>query len=212
MKRIELDDELYHFIASQTQHIGESASDILRRLLGVDQKVRAVHSSSVSGATPVLAHESTTTDSAAFIPANCAPKPATQPKAKPTSKQAVVVAPVGHPVEASKVVQALLQDPSFTDEPKSIVRFLSLLSALYHADPAAFAAACEIKGKKRAYFAQTAEALQAAGTTTRPRSIPETPFWVITNTNTGRKRIILAQLMAAMGISEDAIDMICQAI
>jgi len=33
MKTIEIDDDLYQFIASQTQQIGESASDILRRLL-----------------------------------------------------------------------------------------------------------------------------------------------------------------------------------
>ena len=33
MKNIEIDDELYHYIASRTQSIGESASDILRRLL-----------------------------------------------------------------------------------------------------------------------------------------------------------------------------------
>ncbi|SQA96754.1 Negative modulator of initiation of replication [Cedecea neteri] len=33
MKTIEVDDELYRYIASQTKHIGESASDILRRML-----------------------------------------------------------------------------------------------------------------------------------------------------------------------------------
>ncbi len=33
MKTIEVDDELYRYIASQTRHIGESASDILRRML-----------------------------------------------------------------------------------------------------------------------------------------------------------------------------------
>ena len=33
MKNIEVDDELYQYIASRTQSIGESASDILRRLL-----------------------------------------------------------------------------------------------------------------------------------------------------------------------------------
>ena len=37
MKTIEIDDELYHYIASQTQQIGESASDILRRLLMTEQ-------------------------------------------------------------------------------------------------------------------------------------------------------------------------------
>ena len=33
MKIIEVDEELYQYIAAQTQSIGESASDILRRLL-----------------------------------------------------------------------------------------------------------------------------------------------------------------------------------
>ncbi len=33
MKTIEVDDELYRYIASHTLHIGESASDILRRML-----------------------------------------------------------------------------------------------------------------------------------------------------------------------------------
>lgn len=36
-KRIDIDDDVYTYIAAQTQHIGESASDILRRLLGVTQ-------------------------------------------------------------------------------------------------------------------------------------------------------------------------------
>ena len=33
MKNIEIEDDLYAYIASQTQHIGETASDILRRLV-----------------------------------------------------------------------------------------------------------------------------------------------------------------------------------
>ncbi len=36
MKYIEIDEELYLHIASKTERIGESASDILRRLLGLD--------------------------------------------------------------------------------------------------------------------------------------------------------------------------------
>ena len=35
MKIIEVDEELYQYIASQTRSIGESASDILRRLLSL---------------------------------------------------------------------------------------------------------------------------------------------------------------------------------
>ncbi len=36
MKQIEIDTELYRHIASHTKYIGESASDILRRLLGLN--------------------------------------------------------------------------------------------------------------------------------------------------------------------------------
>lgn len=37
MKTIEIDEELYQFIAGQTKHIGEDASSILRRLLNFNQ-------------------------------------------------------------------------------------------------------------------------------------------------------------------------------
>lgn len=36
MKTIEIDEELYQFIAGQTKHIGEDASSILRRLLNIN--------------------------------------------------------------------------------------------------------------------------------------------------------------------------------
>ena len=45
MKKIEIDEELYAYIASHTQHIGESASTILRRLLGLSPV--AVHTGSL---------------------------------------------------------------------------------------------------------------------------------------------------------------------
>ena len=41
MKNIEIEDDLYAFIASQTQHIGETASDILRRIV-MPENVRPV--------------------------------------------------------------------------------------------------------------------------------------------------------------------------
>lgn len=41
MKKIDIDDELYTYIAAHTQHIGESASSILRRLLGFSPESEA---------------------------------------------------------------------------------------------------------------------------------------------------------------------------
>lgn len=65
MKIIEVDEELYQYIASQTQSIGESASDILRRLLNFSNK--AVEKTEV----PPVAVKTTE-------PAPTAPQPAVQ--------------------------------------------------------------------------------------------------------------------------------------
>ena len=52
MKTIEVDDELYSYIASHTKHIGESASDILRRMLkfsAASQPAAPVNGASIGG-------------------------------------------------------------------------------------------------------------------------------------------------------------------
>lgn len=48
-KQIEIDDDLYRYIASHTQHIGESASAILRRLLGLHQATSSAPAASLPG-------------------------------------------------------------------------------------------------------------------------------------------------------------------
>ena len=169
MKTIELDDDLYFYIASQTRHIGESASDILRRLL--EQPVRQN--------LPVAAE----------------------------------VTAVPSPTVADAMgLQALLDSGELQQEEKSINRFMQVLSTLYRDDPAGFTQATEIKGRKRVYFSRDPEALRASGSTTKPKPVPETPFWVITNTNTSRKQNMVAQLMSSMGYGDEVIAQVCGAI
>ncbi|MFM5761416.1 replication initiation negative regulator SeqA [Aeromonas veronii] len=169
MKTIELDDDLYFYIASQTRHIGESASDILRRLLEQPAHQR------VPVAEPVTV---------------------AQPSA----------------VATQQGLQALLDSGELQREEKSINRFMQVLSTLYRDDPVGFTQATEIKGRKRVYFSQDPEALRASGSTTKPKPVPETPFWVITNTNTSRKQNMVAQLMVSMGYGEEVIAQVCGAI
>ncbi|MBM0491797.1 replication initiation negative regulator SeqA [Aeromonas jandaei] len=171
MKTIELDDDLYFYIASQTRHIGESASDILRRLL--EQPAQGAASAAVA-----------------------VPAPAAPPRA--------VAAPQG--------LQALLDSGELQQEEKSINRFMQVLSTLYRDDPVGFTQATEIKGRKRVYFSRDPEALRASGSTTKPKPVPETPFWVITNTNTSRKQNMVAQLMSSMGYGDEVIAQVCGAI
>lgn len=169
MKTIELDDDLYFYIASQTRHIGESASDILRRLLEQPVQVTA---------------------------------PVTEP----------VTAPQPVTARSNQGVQALLDSGELQKEEKSINRFMQVLSTLYRDDPAGFTQATEIKGRKRVYFSRDPDALRASGSTTKPKPVPQTPFWVITNTNTSRKQNMVAQLMSSMGYDDEVIAQVCGAI
>ncbi|WP_086982754.1 replication initiation negative regulator SeqA [Vibrio aphrogenes] len=178
MKTIEVDEELYRYIASQTQHIGESASDILRRLLIGGQQGSQ---EAIQVAQPVVIETPT--------------QPAKQEKP-----------------DGVKVMRSLLISDEFAEKDKAIDRFMMILSSLYHVNAANFAEAAKVKGRTRVYFADNEETLLASGKTTKPRSIPNTPFWVITNNNTNRKRQMVQQLMTQMGFQADLIDKVCNAI
>ncbi|KLV09183.1 replication initiation regulator SeqA [Photobacterium aquae] len=179
MKTIEVDEELYRYIASQTQHIGESASDILRRLLMMPDQ------SSVSLPNDVV------------MPV--------MPKGIVVSKDA------GNLVQTDRVkeMRSLLISDEFAAQEKAIGRFMLVLSSLYRIDPQGFADAAAIKGRTRVYFADSEETLLASGKTTKPKAIPQTPFWVITNTNTDRKRQMVEQLMSKMSFGMDIIEKVC---
>ncbi len=183
MKTIEVDEELYRFIASQTQHIGESASDILRRLLKVEQER--------------LAQESAPTVTA-----------------EPVKTGIVVGREAGSDVKLDRVktVRELLISDEFASLNKVIDKFMLLLKTLYSVDADAFAEATAVKGRKRVYFADNKELLLASGNTTKPRAIDGSPFWVITNTNTNRKRQMVEQLMERMTFPPELIEKVSNAI
>ncbi|EOD79058.1 SeqA protein, negative modulator of initiation of replication [Grimontia indica] len=172
MKTIEVDEELYRYIASQTQHIGESASDILRRLLMAPQVEQ---------------------------------QPVATLTATPEKKGIVVSKDAGKSdtVDRVKEMRSLLISDEFAAQEKAIGRFMLVLSTLYRIDNQAFAEATALKGRTRVYFADNEQTLLESGKTTKPKHIPETPFWVITNTNTGRKRQMVEQLMTKMNFSND---------
>jgi negative modulator of initiation of replication len=155
MKTIEVDEELYRYIASHTQHIGESASDILRRML----KFTAGQSAPVK-TTPVVA---------------------------------------GSPAVAENAEQN-----------KAVSRFMLILSTLYRLDPKAFAdATASLQGRTRVYFAGDQQTLLQHGTHTKPKHVPGTPYWVITNTNTGRKGSMIEHIMQSMQFPQELTDKVC---
>ncbi len=177
MKTIEVDEELYRYIASHTQHIGESASDILRRMLKftVGQPMRALPAASAS--------------------------PSVEPEK---------AAPVQRPRDRVRAVRELLLSDEYAEQNKAVNRFMLVLSTLYTLDAAGFAAATEaLTGRTRTYFAGDQQTLLANGTHTKPKHVPGTPYWVITNTNTGRKRSMIEHIMQAMQFPAELIEKVC---
>lgn len=158
MKKIEIDDELYQYIAGQTQHIGESASSILRRLLDIN----------------VVEHKSLSRDDNNF----------------------------------STLVK-LVSSSTFLEEKKLVNRFLLILSSLYLCDKRLFSkAALSLHGSKRRYLSQNEEQLLQSGNNTKPRPIPNSPYFVVTNSNTDRKIFIIEALMNNMAVPEQILNLV----
>ncbi|MGL4725112.1 MAG: replication initiation negative regulator SeqA [Scandinavium sp.] len=180
MKTIEVDDELYAFIASHTRHIGESASDILRRMLKF---------------------------SAASQPA------ATVVKDTPLQPAAPVVAAVkkvSSPKDNVRAVRELLLSDEYAEQKKAVNRFMLVLTTLYSLDSKAFVDATEsLHGRTRVYFAADEATLLKNGTHTKPKQVPQTPYWVITNTNTGRKCSMVEHIMQSMQFPAELIEKVC---
>ncbi|KOC89447.1 replication initiation negative regulator SeqA [Winslowiella iniecta] len=177
MKTIEVDEELYRYIASHTQHIGESASDILRRMLK-------------------------------FTAGQSAPA-AVAPQTLPV-KEAAVVKTESRPQDRVRAVRELLLSDEYAEQKRAVNRFMLILSTLYSLDPKAFAEATEsLHGRTRVYFAGNQQVLIQNGTHTKPKHVPGTPYWVITNTNTGRKCSMIEHIMLSMQFPVELTEKVC---
>ncbi len=239
MKSIEIDDDLYAFIASQTKHIGESASQILRRLLLPED---GVASNTESSATSALKTEeknaavetspsdNTEVNSVEEKPAASAPEKtvAVVKKGRATVKSPskVVAKKVASPSKAvtssSKTTASVQSEPlelhvrqdildvvtpdalkAFT---KRVDQFLFVLSAAHKLNTDNFTNVENIKGKNRTYFATSKAALLENGSSTNPKAIPESPFWVVTNNNTAKKTNMLEQVLRQLGYQPEVIE------
>lgn len=201
MKIIEVDEELYQFIASNTRSIGESASDILRRLLHFPYPtvVNAEVAKSVQEAAVDLSLEPVSENQTEQQLEVATQIESVAPVLKKQSEESVA-----HSV---KRVRAVLESESFQQETKNVNRFLQILTALYRSNPEGFAQATEtLSGRTRIYFARDEATLLAAGNHTKPKQIPETPYWVITNTNSARKMLMLEGAMLSMQVPQTLIE------
>ncbi|ALO34347.1 N-carbamyl-L-amino acid amidohydrolase [Colwellia sp. MT41] len=190
MKNIEIDEELYQYIATNTQYIGESASAILRRLLKLDlaNDVAAVTVNEISAEIEVkVAIDS----EKPVVHVN------TAVVKEPEAIKRVKVLPDSH-----ETVFNFINKEELAMQRGAVGRFLLILAALYRAHPQQFGVVTEISGRDRLYFANSENKLAESGSSTKPRQIPESPFWVITNSNTTRKKMMLTKASISLGYSD----------
>ncbi len=173
MKTIDIDDDLYAFIAGQTKHIGESASDILRRLLMPET-----------------------------------PPPARRQVESLEKSEAVTVkqSPAPGITEGKSDVLTKISEAELARFTKRVDQFLFILAQLFQIHGAEFDKVEQIRGKNRIYFAKSKEALLENGSSTNPKAIPNSPFWVVTNNNSAKKVAMLKEVLEALHYDTQVID------
>ena len=187
MKQIDIDDELYQYIASNTQSIGESASTILRRLLNL------------SGEKIQTANVELNQNNQTAITTN------TLPSAEQVTEPTKVKAPdaVTPVKQKSANVFNILNKEELAMQKGVVGRFLFILSAFYRTHKTDFSAVLEIKGRDRVYFATSKEDLVNSGSSMNPKNITDSEYWVMTNSNTTRKKMMLHEVALCLGYSAE---------
>ena len=154
-KRIEIDDDIYRYLVSHTENIGESASSILRRLLGLEG----------------------------------------------TATSAEVEPPVAEQAHGRTIFDSMTS-ADLAGQRSAVARFLYILSMLHKCHPQTFAKVLQISGRDRQYFSRSSAELEASGTSTNPKQIPDSEFYVVTNNNTTRKKSMLTQVALELGYDQ----------
>ena len=193
MKNIEIDDELYLYIVSNTQSIGEDASSILRRLLKLDVPEHQE-----------IAVTSLDQNDKQALPVSNEPtiEHFDKTESRTKTKESVID-------NNQETVFNFINKEELAMQRGAVGRFLLILAALYRAHPKQFGIVTTIIPKmsirkiQRLYFAMSEEELTAHGSSTKPKRIPQTPFWVITNSNTTRKKMMLTNAATLLGYNED---------
>lgn len=189
MKNIEIDDDLYLHIVANTQFIGENASSILRRLLKLNETAQQAVLSEESVDNDVL--EEPLSESSANTEAD-------------TSESSKIEAFDN----SSESVFNFINKEELAMQRGAVGRFLLILAALYRAHPNRFRVVTEICGRDRLYFANSEAELAASGSSTKPKQIPDSPFWVLTNSNTTRKKMMLTKAATSLGYNDDDVEKI----
>lgn len=188
MKNIEIEEDLYQYIASQTQFIGESATSILRRLL-LEQSPSETRNIAVD-TSPI----EDVVEEPEVVVGTTVPEFDKEPTEESSSVEVI---------DSNESVFNYINKEELAMQRGAVGRFLLILGALYRVHSQQFSVVSEIRGRDRLYFSSNLNELTESGSSTKPFQIPESPYWVVTNSNTTRKKMILTKVANALGYTED---------
>lgn len=191
MKTIEIDDELYQYIASKTEFIGESASDILRRLLAANSELSAPAVKSKIVESTVAAQTEAETPDVEIVD-----------EVQEEVELAEDVAEEKTLTSCQNIFD-LINKEELAMERGAVGRFLNILGNLHRVHPKQFSAVLDIRGRDRLYFAQSEAELLATGSSSKPKQIPDSDYWVITNSNTTKKKLMLTDVAQVLGYNNE---------
>jgi negative modulator of initiation of replication len=214
MKKIDIEDDLYKYILANIEEFGETPSQILRRLLKLPNgHTPAEHYAPVA---EVIVNEPVVSK-IIVEPIVAIEKIETTEKSEKVLATSHAFSNSALPEAFANGVAALFASETFQQESVITNKFKMMLTTMYFENRDAFIEASKVaKGRSRDYLGENLDKLLASDNqeevdlliASKPRDIPYTPFWVVTNANTGRKRIILTQVMASMGYPYNLIERI----
>jgi negative modulator of initiation of replication len=158
MKSIEVDEELYQYIASNTKYIGESASAILRRLLVIDQATAVVNETVKKNAEKVATPSPKNSKVEKTEKAVANKKTITAKTPVATDEVAEAVVEQTFSMTSCQSIFDVINKEELAMQRGAVGRFLLILSNLNRVHPNQFAAILDIRGRDRLYFANSESA------------------------------------------------------
>lgn len=109
-------------------------------------------------------------------------------------------------------IVTFVESPAFKASRTDKDKFMKVLSYVYGEKKGDFSKVLSITGRSRRYFAKEKHTLEKSGSSVYPEQIPDTPYWVITNTSTQQKKSMLRDVLQILGYDFSTIQKVIEAI
>jgi negative modulator of initiation of replication len=114
--------------------------------------------------------------------------------------------PVSPPLAST--LPDFIKSERFQRHHQAIDRYLVILGWLHSVSPKQFAeAAQKFHRGSRAYFAKTEKEILESGDGVTARQIPQSPFWTLTTLDNKSKRLVMEDMLRALGYSREDISL-----